>query len=440
MTAADAAGRRPGRARRAAKLSAVADAPATDLTRRAEILKTANAVIAAGGLRTSLQQIADAAGILAGSLYHHFESKEAILVELIRLYHEDLDRIGDLALQRLDAPDPAPVGEQISALGCAIARCAVEHRAALQMSFYEGPSADPELMELTSRQPTKIQAAMLQALRAGRWSGDIRSDVDLPTLADRLCQSMLHVGLDVIRHKSRTDDLAKLKCRIALQGLASDPPSDAELDASAAFAAAESIINSWIDDEDDTDLKAAHLRAVARSEFGRRGFEMTTIRDIASAAGLGTGTVYRLIGSKDELLMSIMLEFGRKVGGAWSQIVRTDSTTVQKLDALSWLNINALDQFPDEFRIQLAWLRHSPPDSANPAWSFTTRIRQMKTLLSQGIKAGDIHIDSPTADMLARCIIGEQWIPENILQQVGTRNALILARDTVLRGVAVRQS
>ena len=165
---------------------------------------------------------------------------------------------------------------------------------------------------------------------------------------------------------------------------------------------------------------------------------MTTIRDIASAAGLGTGTVYRIIGSKDELLMSIMLEFGRKVGGAWSDIVRTDSTTVEKLDALSWLNINALDQFPDEFRIQLAWLRQSPPDSANPAWSFTTRIRQMKSLLSEGIRAGEIHIDSPTADMLARCIIGEQWIPENILQEVGPRNALILARDTILRGVAVR--
>ncbi|MGE2835678.1 TetR/AcrR family transcriptional regulator [Mycobacterium sp. SMC-4] len=445
MVPADAAGRKPNRGRRAtknsnagAKLAAVADSPTTDRTRRAEILKTANSVIASTGLRSSLQQIADAAGILAGSLYHHFESKEAILVELIRLYHADLDRIGEIALQRLDAPDPAPVAEQIAELGCAIARCAVEHRAALQMSFYEGPSNDPELIELTSRQPTTIQTAMLHALRAGRWSGEIRSDVDLPTLADRLCQSMLHVGLDVIRHKARTDDLARLKCRIALQGLASDPPSDADLDASAAFAAADSIINSWVDDEDDTDLKVAHLRAVARAEFGRRGYEMTTIRDIASAAGLGTGTVYRLIGSKDELLMSIMLEFGRKVGGAWSEIVRTDSTTAQKLDALSWLNINALDQFPDEFRIQLAWLRHSPPDSANPAWSFTTRIRQMKALLSEGIKAGEIHIESPTADMLARCIIGEQWIPENILQQVGTRNALVLARDTVLRGVAVR--
>jgi AcrR family transcriptional regulator len=251
---------------------------------------------------------------------------------------------------------------------------------------------------------------------------------------------MLHVGLDVIRHKAATDELATLKSRITLEGLAVDVPSDADLDKSKAFAAAEDVIKSWDDTEDDGDLKAAHVRAVARAEFGRRGYEMTTIRDIASAAGLGTGTVYRVIGSKDELLMSIMLEFGHKVGGAWTDIVRTDSTTAEKLDALSWLNINALDQFPDEFRIQLAWLRHTPPDTANPAWSFTTRIRQMKTLLSEGIRAGEIHSGKPAADVLARCIIGEQWIPENILQEIGTRNALILARDTTLRGISVRSS
>ena len=425
---------------RATKLSAVTDEPAVDATRRTEILKTANSVIATTGLRTSLQQIADAAGILAGSLYHHFDSKEAILVELIRRYHADLDRVGELALERLDAPDPRPVAEQITELGCAIARCAVEHRAALQMSFYEGPSSDPELMELTQRPPSTIQAAMLQALRAGRWSGYIRSDLDLPTLADRVCQSMLHVGLDVIRHKASTDELATLKSRITLEGLAVDVPSDADLDRSNAFAAAEEVIKSWVDTEDDSDLKAAHVRAVARAEFGRRGYEMTTIRDIASAAGLGTGTVYRVIGSKDELLMSIMLEFGHKVGGAWTDLVRTDATTVEKLDALSWLNINALDQFPDEFRIQLAWLRHTPPDTANPAWSFTNRIRQMKALLSEGIRTGEIRNGSPAADVLARCIIGEQWIPENILQQIGTRNALILARDTTLRGISVRDS
>jgi AcrR family transcriptional regulator len=414
------------------------DEAPSDATRRTEILQTANSVIAASGLRTSLQQIADAAGILAGSLYHHFDSKEAILVELIRRYHADLDRIGEAALKRLDEPDPRPVSEQITELGCAIARCAVEHRAALQMSFFEGPSADPELMELTRRKPAAIQAAMLQLLRAGRWSDYIRSDLDLPPIADRICQSMLHVGLDVIRHKASPDQVATVLCRIHLQGLASKERTDAALDRSNAFAAADDVINTWGDDE--VDDKAAHVRAVARTEFGRRGYEMTTIRDIASAAGIGTGTVYRVIGSKDELLMSIMLSFGHKVGGGWTDILRSDSTPVEKLDALSWLNINALYQFPDEFRIQLAWMRQTPPDIAEPGWSYSTRVRQMKSLLSDGIKSGEIRIDTPTVDMLARCVIGVQWIPENILRELGTRASLVHARDTVLRGVAIRES
>jgi hypothetical protein len=35
-------------------------------------------------------------------------------------------------------------------------------------------------------------------------------------------------------------------------------------------------------------------------------------------------------------------------------------------------------------------------------------------------------------------MIGIQWIPENILQELGIRRGLIHVRDTVLRGVAVR--
>lgn len=426
-------------AERTARRSSVVIGAKPDATRRTEILKTANAVIATSGLRTSLQQIADAAGILAGSLYHHFDSKEAILVELIRRYHADLDRIGEMALEQLEQPDSRPT-EQIIDLGCAIARCAVEHRAALQMSFYEGPKSDPELTELTERRPMKIQAAMLQALQAGRWSGHIRPDIDLRTSADRMCQSMLHVGLDVIRHTSSSDQAATLLCNIQLQGLAAAKPTNAALNGSRAFAAAEDVIRTWLDDEGtDADQKASHVRAIARAEFGRRGYEMTTIRDIASAAGLGTGTVYRLIGSKEQLLMSIMLSFGKRVEAGWTAILRSDSTPVEKLDALSWLNINALDRFPDEFRIQLAWMRQSPPEiAANPGSSFTTRIRQMKALLSKGIKSGEVRIDSPSAEMLARCVIAEQWIPENILRDIGTRQSLIHARDTVLRGIAVR--
>ncbi len=414
--------------------------PADDSgTRRTEILQTAASLIASSGLRTSLQEIADAAGILPGSLYHHFESKEAILVELIRRYQDDLNRIGLNAQARLDDADSRPPAEKIIELGAAIANCAVRHGAALQMSFYEGPSADPELMQLTREQPVAIQEAMVQTLRAGRWSGYIKPDIDLPILADRICQTMLQIGLDVMRHNSPADQVAELLCRIILQGLAARPPTDSALDRSHAFAAASAVIESWADDSDaDPSDKTAHVRAVARTEFGRKGYEATTIRDIASAAGLGTGTVYRVIGSKDELLASIMESFGRKVEAGWVSVLRSDATPIEKLDALSWVNVNALDQFSDEFRIQLAWMRQSPPNTPNPGWLYATRLRQMKSLLSEGIRSGEIRIDAPSTAMLARCVIGLQWIPENILREVGKRAALIHTRDTVLRGAAVR--
>ena len=411
-----------------------------DGTRRTEILQTAASLIASSGLRTSLQEIADAAGILPGSLYHHFESKEAILVELVRRYYADLDRIGEIAHERLDKPDSRPVADEIFELGSAIARCAVQHRAALQMSFYEAPSANQELVELLQKPPTAVQQAMLQTLRAGRWSGYIRSDIDLPTLADRICQTMMHVGLDIIRHTAAADQTASVLCRIMLHGLASRPHTGKELDGSSAFAAAEASIKTWADeDESSANDKGAHVRAVARAEFGRKGYEVTTIRDIAAAAGLGTGTVYRLIGSKDELLASIMESFGQKAGGGFASVLRTDATPVEKLDALSWVNINALDQFPDEWKIQLAWMRQSPPDTPNPGLAFTMRLRQLRALLSEGIQSGDIRIeDSPSLSMLSRYVMDVLWVPENIVRTQGKHSALVNARDTVVNGAADR--
>jgi AcrR family transcriptional regulator len=225
-----------------------------------------------------------------------------------------------------------------------------------------------------------------------------------------------------------------------LQGLASRPHSDAELDRSRAFTAADRVIQTWTDESNaNPNDKAAHVRKVARTEFGRRGYEVTTIRDIASAAGLGTGTVYRLIGSKEELLASIMRSFEQKVGAGWVSVLQSDATPIEILDALSWVDINALDRFHDEFRIQLAWMRQSPPNT-NPARSFTTRLRQLRALLSAGIRSGEIRIDSPSTEMLSRCVIDVLWMPESIVRSAGKRAALIHARDTVVRGVTTHSA
>src|SRR5687768_8006525 len=51
--------------------------------RRQEILDAAQALFAKRGFQgTSMRDIADAVGILGGSLYHHFQSKEAMYLEI----------------------------------------------------------------------------------------------------------------------------------------------------------------------------------------------------------------------------------------------------------------------------------------------------------------------------------------------------------------------
>ncbi len=61
-----------------------ADGEATTVSRRDEILEVAAEVFAERGIKeTTVRDIGEAAGILSGSLYYHFESKEQIVLDLL---------------------------------------------------------------------------------------------------------------------------------------------------------------------------------------------------------------------------------------------------------------------------------------------------------------------------------------------------------------------
>jgi len=61
------------------------------MPRRTEILAIAARLFAEKGFKnTTVRDIADAAGILSGSLYHHFDSKESIVDELLQTFQAEL--------------------------------------------------------------------------------------------------------------------------------------------------------------------------------------------------------------------------------------------------------------------------------------------------------------------------------------------------------------
>src|ERR1044071_3970476 len=64
---------------------------AQPVSRRDELLQLAAEMFAERGFRaTTVRDIADAAGILSGSLYHHFDSKESMVDEILTGFLDEL--------------------------------------------------------------------------------------------------------------------------------------------------------------------------------------------------------------------------------------------------------------------------------------------------------------------------------------------------------------
>ena len=78
---------------------------ATKASRREELLAIAADLFAQRGFKnTTVRDIADAAGILSGSLYHHFDSKESIVDEILSSFQTELfARYDEVAASNLDA-------------------------------------------------------------------------------------------------------------------------------------------------------------------------------------------------------------------------------------------------------------------------------------------------------------------------------------------------
>jgi AcrR family transcriptional regulator len=407
--------------------------------RREEILQTAAQLFASSGFRTSLADISEACGILPGSLYHHFDSKEAIVVELVHRYHEDLDRVAKEALDTIHEPVPRTIEARILDLGRAIATCGVEHRAALLLTLYEPPMVAGDELAGLAQMPVSIHDAMHELLKAGRKDGTIRPGINLALLADRLCQSMLNVGVGVSHVTPGGELVPDLRMKILLHGIAHRSPADSALDRSNALRTARRAIETWDGENEEADERRTHLFAVARAEFGRRGYESTTMRDIAAAAEMSTGSVYRLLGSKDQLLFDIMSSYSEKVVSAWDAVVRSDSPPLAKVDALIWVAINVVDRFSDEVRISLAWMRQSPPSTpTSPSLGvfLPAQLRHVRALMAAGAKSNDIHYEGGSADIRARCLLEAIWGAGSSVATAGIEGTHAFARDTVLRGAA----
>src|ERR1700733_8239274 len=147
-------------------------------SRRNELLELAASMFAERGLRaTTVRDIADGAGILSGSLYHHFSSKEEMVDELLRSF---LDWLFDRYREIVDS-EPNPL-ERLKGLFMASFE-AIEHRHA-QVVIYQNEAqrllSQPRFsyIEDMNRQQRKMWVEVLnQGVDEGYFRPDLNVDL-----------------------------------------------------------------------------------------------------------------------------------------------------------------------------------------------------------------------------------------------------------------------
>lgn len=145
-------------------------------SRRDELLSLAAEMFAERGLRaTTVRDIADAAGILSGSLYHHFDSKEAIVDELLRDFLEGLfARYREIAAANLNPVDTLK-GLFLASFD------AIETKHA-QVAIYQAEAPrllSQERFAYLNELNTEQRQLWLEVLRDGIAQGYFRPDLDV---------------------------------------------------------------------------------------------------------------------------------------------------------------------------------------------------------------------------------------------------------------------
>src|SRR5689334_19321003 len=144
-------------------------------TRRDELLRIAGALFAQRGFKnTTVRDIADAAGILSGSLYHHFESKESMVDELLSTFQTSLFATYD-EIAASDLGARAKVDAVVRASFDAI------HDHHDEVAIFQNDAAylsEFERFAYLREDNARFRAMWMELLAEGTRSGELRDDLD----------------------------------------------------------------------------------------------------------------------------------------------------------------------------------------------------------------------------------------------------------------------
>jgi TetR/AcrR family transcriptional regulator, cholesterol catabolism regulator len=137
------------------------------------------------------------------------------------------------------------------------------------------------------------------------------------------------------------------------------------------------------------------LLAIAAGLFAEKGFKNTTVRDIADAAGILSGSLYHHFDSKESMVDEILQTFQTELFAAYDEVLASNDDARTKIERAVRLSFEAIDRHRHEVAIfqneadylggfpRFAYLAERNAQSRN-VWM---------TLLTEGVETGVLRAD-----------------------------------------------
>ena len=148
-------------------------------------------------------------------------------------------------------------------------------------------------------------------------------------------------------------------------------------------------------DAQATATRRDQLLAIAARLFAEKGFKNTTVRDIADAAGILSGSLYHHFDSKESMVDEILSTFQTELFAAYDDVLVSDADARTKIERAVRLSFAAIDQHPDEvaiFQNEADYLGTFPRFAYLAERNAQSRTVWM-TLLTEGVEAGALRAD-----------------------------------------------
>ncbi|MGW0809422.1 TetR/AcrR family transcriptional regulator [Nonomuraea sp. NPDC002799] len=205
-----------GTATPAKRQRATSSGPASE--RRDHLVKLAAELFARKGFQaTTVREIADEAGILSGSLYHHFDSKETIVDEVLSTFLDDLIARYRTAVD--SSADARAVLSEMVRIGFATLE---PHRAAITVMQNDWNYLRQfERFNYLVKAEDEVEQIWVAQIKRGQAAGLFRADVD-PKLTYRMIRDTIWVAVRWFRPGGRlnTGGLAEHYITVLFDGLA----------------------------------------------------------------------------------------------------------------------------------------------------------------------------------------------------------------------------